>query len=31
MARFAKINVGAGKTFDGETLKPEILQAITDG
>lgn len=31
MERFAKINVGAGKTFNGETMKPEILQAIKDG
>lgn len=31
MERFAKIDVGAGKNFNGETMKPEILQAIKDG
>jgi hypothetical protein len=31
MARFAKIGVGAGKTFDPSTLSPEIKTAITEG
>lgn len=31
MARFAKINVGAGQTFDAATLSPEIRQAVEDG
>ena len=31
MARFAKIDVGAGKTFDASKLTPEIKQAIQDG
>ncbi|MEX1059774.1 MAG: DUF1254 domain-containing protein [Methyloceanibacter sp.] len=31
MARFAKIGVGAGKTFDPSTLSPEIKTAITQG
>lgn len=31
MARFAKIGVGAGKTFDVATLTPELRQAIEDG
>jgi hypothetical protein len=31
MARFAKIDVGAGKTFDASTLSPEIKTAITQG
>jgi hypothetical protein len=31
MARFAKIGVGAGKTFDTSTLSPEIKTAITQG
>lgn len=31
MARFAKIGVGAGKTFSTSTLKPQIVQAIKDG
>jgi hypothetical protein len=31
MARFAKIGVGAGKTFDANTLSPEIKAAITQG
>jgi len=31
MARFAKIGVGAGKTFDASTLSPEIRTAITQG
>lgn len=31
MARFAKINVGAGKNFDFATFTPEIQQAIEAG
>jgi hypothetical protein len=31
MARFAKIGVGAGKTFDATTLSPEIKIAIEQG
>jgi hypothetical protein len=31
MARFGKIGVGAGKTFDVSTLLPEIKTAITQG
>jgi hypothetical protein len=31
MARFARIGVGAGRTFDPEKLSPEIRQAIGDG
>jgi hypothetical protein len=31
MERFAKINIGAGKTFDAETLSPKLKQAIADG
>ena len=31
MARFAKIGVGAGKTFDASTLAPEIKTAIEQG
>ncbi len=31
MARFAKIGVGAGKSFDAAALKPEVLKAIEDG
>ena len=31
MARFAKIGVGAGKTFDASTLSPEIKTAIEQG
>jgi len=31
MTRFAKINVGAGKTFDAATLTPEVRQAVQDG
>ncbi|MCH8960223.1 MAG: DUF1254 domain-containing protein [Bacteroidetes bacterium] len=31
MARFAKIGIGAGKTFDPENLSPELKQAIEDG
>jgi hypothetical protein len=31
MARFAKIGVGAGKTFDASTLSPEMRTAIEQG
>ena len=31
MARFAKIGVGAGKTFDASTLAPEMKKATEDG
>jgi hypothetical protein len=31
MARFARIDVGAGRGFDPEKLSPEIRQAISDG
>jgi hypothetical protein len=31
MARFAKINVGPGKTFDLSAFSPEVQQAIKDG
>ena len=31
MAQFAKIGVGAGKTFDPDTLSPEIRTAIKQG
>ena len=31
MARFAKIGVGAGKTFDASKLSPELKKAIEDG
>jgi hypothetical protein len=31
MARFAKIGVGAGKTFDASKLSPEMKKAIEDG
>ena len=31
MARFAKIGVGAGKTFDASTLSPEMKTAIEQG
>ena len=31
MARFAKINVGAGKTFDPSKLSPEMNEAIRHG
>lgn len=31
MARFARLNVGAGKTFDPDALDPPIRQAIVDG
>ncbi len=31
MARFAKLGVGAGKTFDAKTLSPEMMKAIEQG
>ena len=31
MARFAKLNIGAGKTFDANALSPEIRKAVEDG
>jgi hypothetical protein len=31
MARFAKLNIGAGKNFDVARLAPEIKNAIEDG
>lgn len=31
MARFAELNIGAGKTFDLQAFPPEIQTAITDG
>ena len=31
MARFAKIDIGAGKTFDAGKLKPEVKAAIEQG
>ena len=31
MARFAKIGVGAGKTFDADALSPEMRKAIEEG
>jgi hypothetical protein len=31
MARFAKLNIGAGKTFDFAKLSPEMQKAVTDG
>jgi hypothetical protein len=31
MARFAKLGVGAGKTFDASKLSPELKKAIEDG
>ncbi|QKC86329.1 DUF1254 domain-containing protein [Mesorhizobium sp. NZP2077] len=31
MARFAKIGVGAGKTFDANTLSPDMKRAIEQG
>src|SRR5580692_2824201 len=31
MARFAKLNIGAGKTFDLATFTPPTQQAINDG
>jgi membrane-bound lytic murein transglycosylase MltF len=31
MARFGKLGIGAGKTFDPQTLSPEVRQAVEDG
>ncbi len=31
MARFAKLNIGGGKTFDASNLRPEIKKAVEDG
>ena len=31
MERFAKVNIGAGKTFDFAKLSPELQKAVTDG
>ena len=31
MARFAKLGIGAGKTFDPDALSPEIRKAVEDG
>jgi hypothetical protein len=31
MARFAKLGIGAGKTFDVQALPSELRQAVTDG
>lgn len=31
MARFAKLGIGAGKTFDFKSLSPEAQQALRDG
>ena len=31
MARFAQLNIGAGKTFDFAKLSPESQKAVTDG
>lgn len=31
MARFAKLGIGAGKTFDFAKLSPEMQKAVTDG
>jgi hypothetical protein len=31
MERFAKVNVGAGKTFDPKSLPPEMQKAVQDG
>ena len=31
MARFAKIGVGAGKSFDANALSPEMRKALEDG
>jgi hypothetical protein len=31
MAQFAKLGIGAGKTFDADTFSPEINKAIGDG
>ncbi len=31
MARFARLNIGAGQNFDPSTLSPEMRKAVTDG
>ncbi|WP_413991103.1 DUF1254 domain-containing protein [Labrys okinawensis] len=31
MARFAKLNIGAGKSFDAAALSPEMQKAVSDG
>jgi hypothetical protein len=31
MERFAKIGIGAGKSFDSTAFSPEIKQAMPDG
>ncbi len=31
MAKFAKLNIGAGKTFDGSQLSPELREAVVAG
>jgi hypothetical protein len=31
MARFAKLNIGEGKTFDAKALSPEMRKAVEDG
>ena len=31
MARFAKLGIGAGKTFDANALSPEMRKAVEDG
>src|SRR5262252_5701700 len=31
MARFARLGIGAGKTFDPQALSPEIRKAVEDG
>jgi hypothetical protein len=31
MARFAKLNIGAGKSFDSDKLSPEMKKAVDDG
>jgi hypothetical protein len=31
MARFAKVNIGAGKTFDDATMSRDMQQAVVDG
>lgn len=31
MARFAKLNIGAGQNFDADKLSPEMKKAVSDG
>ncbi|MDR8402315.1 DUF1254 domain-containing protein [Paraburkholderia sp. USG1] len=31
MARFGKLGIGAGRTFDEQSLTPEVRQAVVDG